>query len=51
MIFKINKKDGRKFNQEKIKKTKIKVPVNDKNTIDLTYIENYMKGLPYSEKI
>lgn len=42
---------GRKFNQDKIKKTKIKVPVNEKNTIDLIYIEEYMKGLPYSEKI
>ncbi len=42
---------GRKFNQEKIKKTKIKVPVNEKNIIDLIYIEKYMKGLPYSEKI
>lgn len=42
---------GRKFNQEKIRKTKIKVPVNEENMIDLNYIENYMKELPYSEKI
>lgn len=42
---------GRKFNQEKIRKTKIKVPVNEKNIIDLIYIEKYMKELPYSEKM
>ena len=42
---------GRKFNQDKIKTTKIKVPVNKNGEIDLVYIEKYIKKLPYSEKI
>ena len=42
---------GRKCNQDKIRTTKIKIPVDEKNRIDLRYIEKYMKELTYSEKI
>ncbi|MCI9110716.1 MAG: hypothetical protein HFH47_02750 [Bacilli bacterium] len=41
---------GRKFNQTKIKNTKIKLPaINGKP--DWTYMENFIKSLPYADKI
>ncbi len=41
---------GRKFNQDRINETKIKLPFK-KNAVDWLYIENYIKGLRYSKYI
>ncbi len=41
---------GRKFNQDRIKETVIKLPFKDES-IDWDFIENYIKGLPYSKYI
>jgi hypothetical protein len=42
---------GRKFNQKKIKETLIKLPVLDNDEPDWQFMENYIKALPYSDKI
>ncbi len=39
---------GRKFNQDRIRATVIKLPFKD-DKIDWDFIENYIKGLPYSK--
>ena len=39
---------GRKFNQDRIRETKIKLPFKDKK-IDWEWIENYVKGLAHSK--
>lgn len=41
---------GRKYNQNKIKNTKIKLPSNNEKP-DWKYIENFVKNLPYADKI
>ncbi len=41
---------GRKFNQTQIKNTKISLPSMDGKP-DWVYIENYIKGLPYADKL
>lgn len=42
---------GRKFNQIKIRNTKIKLPVTIECTPDWDYMENFIKQLLYSDKI
>ena len=39
---------GRKFSQTRLKKSKIKLPVDSENKPDWEFIENYIKSLPYS---
>jgi Type I restriction modification DNA specificity domain len=39
----------RKFNQERIKNTKIKLPVDDSWNPDRQFMEDYIKSLPYSK--
>lgn len=39
---------GRKFNQGRIKETVIKLPFNEEG-VDWEFIENYIRGLPYSK--
>ena len=41
---------GRKFNQDRIKATEIKLPFKGER-VDWDYMENYIKGLPYSKYI
>ncbi|MDD5769556.1 MAG: N-6 DNA methylase, partial [Candidatus Gracilibacteria bacterium] len=41
---------GRKFNQERIKKTKIKLPFKN-GEIDFIFMEEFIKSLPYSESL
>jgi hypothetical protein len=40
----------RKFNQERIKKTKIKLPFKDWKP-DWQFMEDFIKSLPYSESL
>jgi hypothetical protein len=40
---------GRKFNQERIKETKIKLPTDQSWNPDRNFMENYIKSLPYSK--
>lgn len=42
---------GIKFNQGKIRKTKIKLPITPDENVDFNYIEKFMKQLPYADKI
>jgi type I restriction enzyme M protein len=42
---------GRKFNQIRIKSTKIKLPVNSQNQPDWHFMEEYIKSLPYSASL
>jgi len=42
---------GRKYNQEKIKNTIIKLPADSSGSPDWIFMENYIKALPHSEKI
>ncbi|MFH1956447.1 MAG: restriction endonuclease subunit S [Patescibacteria group bacterium] len=42
---------GKKFNQEKIKNTKIKLPVDKNGNPDWKFMEDYIKSLPYSKEI
>jgi len=42
---------GRKCNQEKISQTIIKLPATPNGTPDWEYMENYIKSLPYSDRI
>lgn len=42
---------GRKFNQIRIRSTKIKLPVDSKGQPDWQWMESYIKSLPYSSSI
>ncbi len=42
---------GRKFNQNRIRETIVKLPHNNANQIDWEFIENFIKGLCYSKGI
>lgn len=42
---------GRKYRQEKVKQTKIKLPVTKDGKPDWVFMENYIKSLPYSRMI
>lgn len=42
---------GRKWTIEKMKETVIKLPSQTDGTPDFTYMENYIKSLPYSDRI
>ncbi len=42
---------GRKWNGEKLKNTKIKLPVDKYGNPDWQFMENYIKSLPYSASI
>jgi hypothetical protein len=42
---------GRKCNQKKIKDALIKLPVDARGSPDWQFMENYIKALPYSDKI
>jgi len=42
---------GRKYNQEKIKNTMIKLPADSSGNPDWIFMENYIKALPHSDKI
>jgi type I restriction enzyme M protein len=42
---------GRKFNQARIKKTKIKLPIDKNGNPDWNFMQNYIKSLPYSSNI
>ncbi|EOU1670480.1 restriction endonuclease subunit S [Clostridium perfringens] len=42
---------GRKLTEERLKKEVIKLPVDEKNNLDLGFMENYIKLLPYGDKI
>ncbi|MCX6812035.1 MAG: restriction endonuclease subunit S [Candidatus Berkelbacteria bacterium] len=42
---------GRKWNGEKLKNTKIKLPVDKNGNPDWQFMENYIKSLPYSSSI
>ena len=42
---------GRKWTIEKMKETIIKLPCRANGTPDFTYMENYIKSLPYSDRI
>ena len=42
---------GIKFNQGKIKKTKIKLPITPDGNVDFNYIETFVKKLPFADRI
>ena len=42
---------GRKFAQKRIRITKIKIPTTQDNKPDTTFMENYIKSLPYSSNL
>jgi len=42
---------GRKWNGEKLKNTKIKLPTNNEGVPDWPFMENYIKSLPYSASL
>lgn len=42
---------GRKLGTRRIEKLLIKLPVTDKGTPDFDYMKNYIKSLPYSDRI
>lgn len=42
---------GRAFLMESIKETQLLLPTTDKGTPDWAWIENYIKSLPYSDRI
>ncbi|HBC89438.1 MAG TPA: S-CspCI protein [Lentisphaeria bacterium] len=42
---------GRKWHVERMKESKIKVPVKNNNKPDYKYMENYIKSLPFSKEI
>ena len=42
---------GRKWGIERMKKSEIRLPVNQNGDIDWDYMENYIKSLPYSSSI
>lgn len=42
---------GRKWHVERMNISKIKLPINDKNELDLEYMEAFIKSLPYSSQL
>lgn len=42
---------GKKFNQDKIRNTKIKLPFDSKSNPDWQFVDDYIKSLPYSASI
>lgn len=42
---------GRKWNGDKLKNTKIKLPIDKDGNPDWQFMENYIKSLPYSASI
>ena len=42
---------GIKFNQGKIKQTKIKLPVTSEGMVDFNYMEKFIRSLPYADRI
>lgn len=42
---------GRKWTMEKMKDTVIKLPSREDGVPDFTYMEKYIKSLPYSDRI
>jgi hypothetical protein len=42
---------GRKCSQDKLKQSKIKLPITKDDTPDWQFMENYIKSLPYSKSI
>jgi restriction endonuclease S subunit len=42
---------GRKWTVEKMKKSTLKLPANPEGKIDLTFMEHFVRSLPYSDKI
>ena len=42
---------GRKFNQERIKETEIKLPSKENDEPDWQFMEDYIKSLPYSKAL
>ncbi len=42
---------GRKWTLEKMKETNIKLPSQTDGMPDFIYMENYIKSLPYSDRI
>lgn len=42
---------GRKWNGEKLKNTKVKLPVDKDGSLDWRFMEDYIKSLPYSASI
>ncbi len=42
---------GRKFNQIRIRNTKIKLPISSKGEPDWQFMEDYIKSLPYSSSV
>lgn len=42
---------GRKWTVEKMKESLIKLPINSDKKPDWSFMENYIKALPYSDKI
>lgn len=42
---------GIKYNQNRIRETKIKVPVDKNNNPDFEYMERFIKNLPYGDRI
>ena len=41
---------GRAFLMDRIKDTIVKLPVNDKNTPDWQFMEDFIKSLPYGDR-
>lgn len=42
---------GRKWTMDKMKKTVIKLPSKEDGMPDFIFMENYIKSLPYSDRI
>ena len=42
---------GRKWTMEKMKKSLVKLPVTAEGLPDFDYMEQYIKSLPYSDRI
>ena len=42
---------GRAFLMDRIKDTIIKLPVNENDNPDWNYMENYIKSLPYGDRL
>lgn len=42
---------GRKWTLEKMKDTILKLPQSEKGTPDFAYMEDYIKALPYGDRI
>lgn len=42
---------GRAFKKELIEDTKIKLPVDEKEELDVIFMENYIKSLPFGDRI